>query len=369
MLKKVLVISNTSSNSPAVRYRLLYPLEKLQDESVISYKYLHFYSKRTEKVLNTNNQIKKIIYSLADLICFFFKISTIINSRYDCIIIKNYIFPFGGKLPEKIIQSFFKTSKILYDIDDAIYLNKTRKENLIFSRLRNAYQKIDFWTHVATNIFVSNDIIREDLNNFFKIPGNKCIQFLSCPYENQYFQKCTEISLFKKNNETIFIWLGSPHTQNNLQIFANFIVDLPKYIKNAKVIIIGATAGFSLFKNLKHVSYEEWSEQNELKYMRLAKFGLNPLSNNIFEKKKSAFKVIQYYRAGIIPIVSDVGINKDLITKYGGYCLNSEKNNSEVYDFILNSLQNYDQISMDIYESTKMLSVEQNKVVIKNVLS
>jgi glycosyltransferase involved in cell wall biosynthesis len=365
-MKKVLILSNTNENSPSIRYRLMYILNVLNKKREISYKLLSFFSKRTDSVLNTDNQLKKALYALFDGMLF--AINILKNSyKYDVIIVKNYLFPIGGCIIEKVFYCLFKNKKILYDIDDAIYLNHTRRQNKIFSKFRNASEKVGFWTQRADKILVSNEVIMNDLMDRFDIPKYKFIQFLTCPYQNQYFNNGEEIQNTKNLSEVRFIWLGSPSTQKNLVIFSNLIKNLPTYYANVKIILMGTSDDFDLYRDLNHVEFIEWSLEREQEEMRIAHFGLNPLVNDTFEKRKSAFKVIQYYRAGIVPIVSDVGINKFLVDKYGGYCYNGS-NDVNSYCFIKKILENYMEYSVAMYENTSELSVEYNKILVEKGL-
>ena len=361
-MKSIVLFSNASEKSPSIRYRMLYPLEQLKKNLKLEYQYVSFFSQKTESILSSTNQVKKILFALLDVLKFLVKITKV--SKHSNIIIKNYIFPFGGGEIEKIFLSCFSPRQIYYDIDDAIYLNQTRKQNEIFRKFRNSSSKVQFWVKKADKIFVSNEIIIKDLMELYAIPKERFVEFLSCPYKNQYFNKSNEISKYKINDEIRILWLGSPHTQNNLYIFDEFFKKVPKYIPNVKVILMGTSDDFSKYDQLKHIEVIEWTLENEREEMRKAHFGLNPLINEDFEKRKSAFKVIQYYRAGIIPIVSDVGINDNLICKYGGFCYKESDTYLSICRFISKMRENYLDISISLYENTEELSMERNAEII-----
>lgn len=365
-MKNILVISAVNEKSPALRYRLIYTLDLLHNEKKVNYEILSFYAKDTDEVMNGNKLILKVLYMLRDLVRFMYKLTTI-KVKYDVVIVKNYVFPIGGAGLEKIVRKKFDKCKFFYDIDDGIYLNKTRKQNSVFNRFRNAFEKVKFWSIECEKLMLSNEIIFKDLNEMIGIDKDKVIEFLSCPFEKQYFENYSEMVTHKEKECVNFIWLGSPHTQDNLLQCESFIMRLPEIVKNAKLFIIGAHKGFEHFRNLEYVEYVEWSMENERKYMRKSHVGLNPLVDDEFEKRKSAFKAIQYYRAGIVPIVSNVGINKRLVEQYGGYC--SEKFDIvEMDNYINGVMSNYNEICCNIYNITKELTVETNKEIIENAL-
>ena len=118
--------------------------------------------------------------------------------------------------------------------------------------------------------------------------------------------------------------------------------------------------------SLKNVIKVKWSKETEKKYMRISHYGLNPVSNDLFASRKSAFKVIQYYRAGIIPIVSDVGINKGLIKEYGGFVIKNMSN--FIFDKIIPNGINLSK-NINIYENSFNLSIESYSEELKSVFS
>lgn len=366
-MKNILLLSNVDRKSPAVRYRMIFTLDKLVEEKKIHYDFMHFYSERTSKAMDGTNQFLKLLYVILDIFKFISMIKANKNN-YDAVIVKNYVFPFGGAGFERKLLSNLNYKSIFYDIDDAIYLNKSRAQNKIFSKFRNAAEKVEFWSKAANKVFVSNKIIKTDLTSLFDIKEDKFCEFLSAPFREQYFSNEGEVLEDKSFKQTNFIWLGSPHTQVNLSICLDFVKDLPKIVSNPKVTIIGSTKDFELFRGLNYVELVEWNEANELRYMREAHFGLNPLYNDEFELRKSAFKVIQYYRAGIIPIVSNVGINDEMTSTFGGYCTESFQIDKAMEDFILNSLKSFSENALKIYNKSKVLSVESNKEIIEDAI-
>ncbi len=365
---KILIISNKNQTYPSIRYRLIYPLDIMKEELGIQYDLVSFFSQQTSRILNSNKQFLKLIYSLIDSMKFCVKFFRAVF-QYDVVIVKNYLIPIGGGGIEKVFYWLLRKKLIIYDIDDGIYLNQTRYQNKMFSYLRNADKKVEFWAKKVDNIFVSNMLIMQDMIERYNIDKDNFIQFLSCPYKKQYFSRSDDIYDEKASREQIrIIWLGSPHTQDELKIFEQYIALLPSYLPNAKIILMGASEEFVLFRHLRHVEFIEWSQENEYKEMRKAHFGLNPLNDSDFQRRKSAFKVIQYYRAGIIPIVSNVGINKALIEKYGGFCCDKDDNYMEINDFMIHMNELGIEENVKLYKKTMHLSVEDNRKIIQQTI-
>ncbi len=343
MKKKILVVSNVNKKSAALRYRVLYPLQLLEEEIDL----LSFYSEKTYNCLGKKNHFYKIFRFILDFISYIFKILALKNS-YSAIIVKNYCFPLFSIKPEKIIFTILKkkSNNFIYDIDDAIYLNQTRKNNKFFLRFRNAKLKVEFWINECGKISLSNHYIKNDLNNL--IDGKKIMEHISVPYKKQYFEND---NFLKGKDKKMIIWLGSKHTQKHLTLWENELILFLENNPDYKLVIIGADKSELEMFNLPNVFIKEWNLETEKKYMKKASFGLNPLEESEFEIRKSAFKVIQYYRAGIVPIVSNVGINVELVERFGGIIFDKSKKN---FEKLTNS--NFD--AKDLYNSTKHLSLE-----------
>ena len=365
-MKKILVLSNDSELSPALRYRLCYTLRLLEKEEKVHLKLLCLYSDKTMEVLGGINQIAKVIYVMRDMIRFLYALKSLAKYHYDAVIVKSNIFPIGGAAIERWCKNNICSIHWLYDIDDAIYLNTTRKENKIFSCFRDLKSKVGFWLSCSTHVMISNDVIYDDLKSLYNLDREKCIFFLSAPYRNQYF--LPDESIGDKKDLYRFVWLGSPHTQHELKVLDEFLHELPRYIPEAIVVLIGTNRVFDMYRELSWVEFVEWTPEREIFEMRRATFGLNPLFDGAFEKRKSAFKVVQYYRAGIIPLVSDVGINRDLVRQYGGYCTIDFRDLRSLFDYVKQKIENIDFERCQLMKKTESLNVESNARLIEKIL-
>ena len=81
-----------------------------------------------------------------------------------------------------------------------------------------------------------------------------------------------------------------------------------------------------------------WTPQNEEKFIRKMDIGLMPLPNNKWTNGKCGLKAIQYSNYFIPSIVSDVGVNKDvIINNQTGYVIQNDK---ELTDNLINLIKN-----------------------------
>ena len=365
-MKNILVLSNVGMLSAAFRYRIYNTLSLLEKEGYVHTDVLCLYSDSTMRTLNGRKQILKVIKVCYDLLLFVIGLYKIRKNKYDAVIVKTNLFPILGANIERKVSFLVNTNKWIYDIDDAVYFNYTRAENALFAKVRDLKSKVGFWLSKADKVTLSNRIIFDDLHKIYGLSEEKCSFFLSSPYCNQYFNVGEDISIGKDENR--IIWLGSAHTQSELYLLENFINGIKNYIPNVEIILMGCEKDFPLFRNIEYVTFVEWSPENERREMRRASFGLNPLRDDMFQKRKSAFKVIQYYRAGVIPIVSNVGINRDLINKYRGYVVDSFDDIDGIAGFMNEACVNIREYRLSMFLDSSELSTENIAGQIKNLI-
>jgi glycosyltransferase involved in cell wall biosynthesis len=62
------------------------------------------------------------------------------------------------------------------------------------------------------------------------------------------------------------------------------------------------------------VRFERWSGELEAQQLRGFECGLMPLSDDEYTRGKCGFKILQYMACGAVPIASDVGFNREILT-------------------------------------------------------
>lgn len=365
---KILVLSDVHRSDPAIRYRISYLLEGLEDDYDLEIRYFSFSNSKSHIVMGSSAHLYKVFIFIIQFFQFGFKLIGI-PKKWDIVVVKNFVIPIGGKFWDGFVDSFFKYKCLIYDIDDGVYLNGSRKINAFFGRFRNARAKVNYWVKKATNLHVCNKIIDNDLNSYFGVDKKRITRLVSLPFKNQYFENIDDLVFLKDRRVINFVWLGSPHTEVYLGLYKELILKIINEFSNVRFYLIGTSNSFELFDDLPQIIKVKWSMENEKVYMRIAHFGLNPLLNSEFEKRKCAFKVFQYYRAGIIPIVSDVGINMALIKKYGGIVFDHY---GDGIDNVINQLRIIIQRDLNAYLSelfvkSQELTLENNKNIYKKI--
>lgn len=368
-MKNVLVLAHKNDLRPSLRYRIVFPLDFLDRKKLVKYKMISLYSYKTEKLLSTNKSIKKIINVFIDIIIFILSFLMVCRKKYDAVIVKDFLIPLGGGGIEKFFFLLLKTKKIIYDLDDAIYFNHTRKQNMFFSKFRHMDYKVAFWLRYSSKVIIPNNFIKSDLEKLYSLQKEKTELLLSCPMEKQYYNDIMKINKYSDDGNIPIVWLGSSHTQADLEMFKDVIHNILAAFPNVHIYFVGVTDDWKDYDEEERVHKLKWTPENEILIMRKSVFGINPLRNDDFQKRKSAFKVIQYYRAGIYPLVSDVGINNDLIKKFGGFCIKGNTSSNNIIAEMKRHIAHLNENSRMLYKRSKELTVENNSMCILKLIN
>ena len=91
---------------------------------------------------------------------------------------------------------------------------------------------------------------------------------------------------------------------------------------NFKILIIGSKLNI----NNSHIKCLAWSSKHEIQNLKKIDIGLMPLPNNVWTKGKCGLKILQYLSLGVPSLVSNVGINSEIITnRKNGFLINNNK--------------------------------------------
>ena len=209
--------------------------------------------------------------------------------KYDLVYIFLNITPLGGNLFEKIFRKL--SSKIIYDIDDLVYLNKYSEQNKLakyFRFSKKYYYLMESSDHVIT--------CTSYLNNFVKKYNKNTTNISSTINTKKY------IPINKNKNYNVVLgWTGSFSTLPYLHLIDDVINEIQKsYV--CPIHIIGSTK--EKFKFVNYKSFK-WNSKSEVRILNTIDIGLYPLPNEEWVKGKSGLKAIQFMALGI-PVVATI---------------------------------------------------------------
>lgn len=288
---KVLFLTKYPEKGASSRYRVYQYLPFFKN---FNFKTQALQSDTTYKLMYCKgNFFKKLIYTIKDYIVrsfFIFK-----NLDADVIYMQREIFAFGPLWAEGLYK--FLGKKLIFDLDDALFITRVNKNHNFkwdkASRVKRIFNKVDLV--IAGNTWIRDECIKFGAKSAIHIDVAEKVQFVNI---NNKIKQPLKV-----------IWLGSPTTSKYL-----FLIEKPlKKIQDELGIEINIVGGnpndIFLFKS-KRIN---WSIENENKYLSISDIGLMPLAKEDWSRGKCGGKARTYMANGVVPVVSNIGYNKDLI--------------------------------------------------------
>jgi len=184
------------------------------------------------------------------------------------------------------------STPIIYDFDDAIYINSKRPEN----REKTA----DMVRH-ASKVIVSTGYLSEFCHTF----GQKPV-IIASPVETERIKPGAKL----ENHLFTIGWIGSPWTAGFLELIERPLQRLAqKY--TFRFLTVGAGSGYNI-AGIHHDSLP-WIFDAENENINQMDVGLMPLPDTDWTRMKGGYKLLQYMSAGIPSVASPVGINQTII--------------------------------------------------------
>lgn len=292
--KRMLMLTDGNSDNASARIRALQyiPFFEAQGYNVT---HIPRVPKRPSNRVNkyTVFPVLKRWYSLKMILA-------IVLGKWDIMFIQR-IFVRKGLL--KILNS--RSIPIVYDFDDAIYINPQRPENK---------EKTANMVRHASKVIVST----EYLNEFCLSCGQKPV-IIPSPVETD------RIRPSGKNQDQIITigWIGSPWTSGFLKLIEKPLQRLAeKY--SFRFLTVGARSDYKIL-GINHIA-KPWIFEDENENIGQMDIGLMPLPDTDWTRMKGGYKLLQYMSAGIPCVASPVGINQSIIKPgENGFLASSEE--------------------------------------------
>ncbi|MFD2514535.1 glycosyltransferase family 4 protein [Pontibacter locisalis] len=217
----------------------------------------------------------------------------------------NYVFihreatPVGPPWFEWIAAKVFR-KKLIYDFDDAIWLNNTSDENKSVTRYKwqHKTEKICRWSY---KVSVGNNFLKEYAQQFNQ-------QVVLLPSAVDLINKYNKLKNQQVERITVG-WIGSHSTLPYLKLIEPALQRLEK--KHDFDFIVIADRSPEL--RIDSMVFVPWNQETEVDGLLRFSIGVMPLPDTEWARGKCAFKAIQYMALGIPAIVSAVGANTEAV--------------------------------------------------------
>ncbi|MDY7001275.1 MAG: glycosyltransferase family 4 protein [Thermodesulfobacteriota bacterium] len=105
-------------------------------------------------------------------------------------------------------------------------------------------------------------------------------------------------------------WMG---TSCNLFFLPNVFEMLRPLAGNTQFLVV-SDEPYPFPQGFSHAAFLHWNSDLEVLHLREMDIGLMPLTNDEYTRGKCGFKLLQYMACGVVPVASDVGFNREIIT-------------------------------------------------------
>lgn len=183
---------------------------------------------------------------------------------------------------------------IVFDVDDAIWLMRPWGESTV---ARTAA--------MASIVVVGNEFLRD-----WFAPHAADVRVVPTAIDTRRFHPRTDE---REDGRFTIAWTGSAVSLGWLQQIeadlAGFMRDRPE---SQLLVIADRPPEFSVLP-AERVRFVPWSPKVEAEALRDADVGLMPLGDTAMTRGKCSFKMLQYMATGIPVIVSEVGMNREVL--------------------------------------------------------
>lgn len=217
--------------------------------------------------------------------------------KYDIIVIEKELFPFFPAFVEVLLS--WMSVKYVVDYDDAIFHNYDTHDNKFIKKFLG--NKISTVMKHSSLVVAGNNYLRD----YAVKAGAKNIVVIPTVIDTDQY----ELKEQKNNNKVIIGWIGSPTSFHNLNIITPVLREICE-AHEVKLHLVGSYGSIGLSE---HEVILPWSEESEVELIKQLDIGIMPLKDDLWQKGKCGYKLIQYMGCALPVVGSPVGANDNII--------------------------------------------------------
>jgi len=263
-------------------------------------------------------------------------------SQYDYVFIHREAAPLGPPIFEWWVAKAGK-KKIIYDFDDAIWLENVSESNRLFSGLK-WYDKVHQIIRWSYKISCGNDFLADfarSINPSAYAVVNPTTIDMHHWHNREKDQNTAEI---------VIGWTGSHSTIPYL----NDLVPVLKKLNEKYQYTFQVISNRKPDWDLPNLRFLPWSKDSEIDDLMQLNVGVMPMPDDQWTRGKCGFKALQYMSLGIPAVVSPVAVNKKIVDQgLNGFLCQTEQ---EWYEAL-------EQLIQDQSVRIKMGQASKNKIL------
>lgn len=223
------------------------------------------------------------------------------HRRYDVVYMQRELLPFGPPLIESALKR--SGTVLVFDYDDALFIKQPSRYNPLATLFRSPEKTIEILRLVDCTV-AGNDWLRDSA---VKVGGRA--ETIEVAEDTARFAGPEE--KFGEDRGPVTIgWLGSPSTSKYLNEIADVLREVASAHPEVRFEIMG---GGEFAMDGVPWRLESWSLEAEREALKRYDIGLMPLPDQDWSRGKSGGKARTYMASTVVPVVSAIGYNNELL--------------------------------------------------------
>jgi glycosyltransferase involved in cell wall biosynthesis len=299
--------------------------------------------------------LEKIFWTIIGYIKRFFLLFSI--PGYDVVYVFLWVTPLGPPFFERLVAKISK--KMIYDIDDLIFLKNTSMESRFIDSLKGRKKPV-FLMKKADHVITCTPYLDEFVRKY-----NPETTDISSTINTEKYLPKKDYSIDK--DKIILGWSGSVSTTIHLKVLEPVFQKLKEEGIPFKLLAMGDERFY-----IEGIEIEAlpWKESYEIDVISRFDIGLYPLPDKQWVYGKSGLKALQYMAAGIPTVATAIGTNFRIIeNNVNGFLVTTESEWIEALKLLMKDEATRRRIGEKGREivATKF-SINANKDVYKGIL-